>query len=155
MPGAKIGLADYLSRLPVREASRVSLYDHAFTVAELRLINNSFVFKSVTTTGVANAKSRLSNVSDNKSQIYKYGCTSPTDENGKSCDLSATNRNAAMCISESNNREDAKIVKSITECHFSESNIISIPSKQIYNLPKVSINLKKFLKNFVTIFRNY
>ena len=146
MPGAKIVLADCFSRHPVGEALRVSLYDHTFTVAELRSINNSFVFKSVTTTGVANAKSRLSNDSDIKSQICKYGCTSPPDENGKSCDLSATNHNAAMCISECNDREGAKVVKSITECQFSESNINSIPSKQIYNFPKVSIILKNLNK---------
>ena len=35
MPGAKIGLADYLSRHPVGEATRVILYDNTFTVANL------------------------------------------------------------------------------------------------------------------------
>ena len=41
MPGAKIGLADYLSRHPVGEATRVSLYDNTFTVAKLHSITNS------------------------------------------------------------------------------------------------------------------
>ena len=41
MPGAKIGLADYLSRHPVGQATRVSLYDNTFTVAKLQSITNS------------------------------------------------------------------------------------------------------------------
>ena len=45
MPGPEIGLADYLSRHPVGEASRVSLYDNTFTVAKLRSINNTLGYQ--------------------------------------------------------------------------------------------------------------
>ena len=53
-----------------------------------------------------------------------------------------------MCISECNDREGAKIVKSFTECHLSESEISSIPSYQNYNFPMASINLQKNKINF-------
>ena len=46
MPEAKIGLADYLSRHPVGEAMRVSLYDNTFTVAKLHSITNSLGYKA-------------------------------------------------------------------------------------------------------------
>ena len=40
----------------------------------------------------------------------------PPDEGRKSCDRSTTNKNAAMCIIECNDRKGAKIVRSITNC---------------------------------------
>ena len=43
-PGAKIGLADYLSRHPSREATPVSMYDNMFTVAKINLIRAALGF---------------------------------------------------------------------------------------------------------------
>ena len=86
-PGAKIGLADYLSRHLVGEALRVKVYDNTFTVAKIRSNNNSLGYEKLEkTTGVAKFKSRISNVSANKNEISKSGRKSPPDEGGKSCD---------------------------------------------------------------------
>ena len=43
-PGAKIGLADYLSRHPSREATPISMYDNVFTVAKINLIRTALEF---------------------------------------------------------------------------------------------------------------
>ena len=66
MPGAKVGLADYLSRHPVGEASWVSFYDNTFTVAKWRSFNNSICYQAQHTTGVVNSKYRIPIVSANK-----------------------------------------------------------------------------------------
>ena len=45
-PGAKIGLADYLSRHSSREATPISTYDNMFTVAEISLIRTALGFNT-------------------------------------------------------------------------------------------------------------
>ena len=45
-PGAKIGLADYLSRHPCKEATPISTYDNMFTVAKINLIRTALGFYS-------------------------------------------------------------------------------------------------------------
>ena len=57
MPGAKIGLADYLSRHPVGDATRISLYDNTFTVVKLQSITNSLGYIN-TTKGTIKASRR-------------------------------------------------------------------------------------------------
>ena len=41
LPGAKIGLVDYISRNPSQKAKKVSAYDEEFFVAKLKLISKS------------------------------------------------------------------------------------------------------------------
>ena len=41
LPGAKMGLVDYISRNPSQKAKKVSTYDEEFIVAKLKLISNS------------------------------------------------------------------------------------------------------------------
>ena len=43
-PGAKIGLADYLSRHPCNDATPISTYDNMFTVAKINLIRAALGF---------------------------------------------------------------------------------------------------------------
>ena len=45
-PGAKIGLADYLSRHPSKEATPISTYDNMFTVAKIIFIRTALEFNS-------------------------------------------------------------------------------------------------------------
>ena len=45
-PGAKIGLEDYLSRLPSREATPISTYDNMLTVAKINLIRTALGFNT-------------------------------------------------------------------------------------------------------------
>ena len=41
LPGAKMGLVDYISRNPSQKAKKISTYDEEFIVAKLKLISNS------------------------------------------------------------------------------------------------------------------
>ena len=41
LPGAKMGLVDYISRNPSQEAKKVFAYDEEFIVAKLKLISKS------------------------------------------------------------------------------------------------------------------
>ena len=45
-PGAKIGLADYLSRHPSKEATPISTYHNMFFVAKIKLIRTALGFNS-------------------------------------------------------------------------------------------------------------
>ena len=47
-PGAKIGLADYLSRHPCNEATPISTYKKMFTVAKINLIRAALGFNENT-----------------------------------------------------------------------------------------------------------
>ena len=156
MPGAKIGLADYLSRHPVGEATRVSLYDNTFTVAKLQSINNSLGYID-TNKGIIKA-SRKSVVSAKDIQVGNDRINFPSKEGVKTRDRRPTNQKPVKRIAECNDREGAKIVKSITECKLRESDINSTVNssppfnKTSYQSIKTntstmtSLNLKKLNK---------
>ena len=149
MPGAKIGLADYLSRHPVGEATRVSLYDNTFTVTKLQSITNSLGYIN-TNKGIIKA-SRKSVVSANDIQVGNDRVNSPSEEGVKTRDLRLTNQKPVKRIAECNDREGAKIYKSITECKLRESDINSIVNSSLPFVKRntsimTSINLKKLNK---------
>ena len=68
MPGAKVGMADYLSRHPAGEAERISRYDNTLKLAKVTPINKSFDYRSETSRLKANII-RNSIVSDYSLQI--------------------------------------------------------------------------------------
>ena len=145
MPGAKIGLADYLSRHPVGEATRVSLYDNTFTVAKLHSITNSLGYIN-TNKGIIKAP-KESIVSAKDIQVGNDRINSPSEEGVKTRDRRPTKKRIAKC----NDREGAKIVKSITECKLRESDINSTvnsnsPFTQTNTSTMTSLNLKKLNK---------
>ena len=151
MPGAKIGLADYLSRHPVGEATRVSLYDNTFTVAKLLSITNSLGYIN-TNKGIIKAP-KESIVSAKDIQVGNDRINSPSEEGVKTRDRRPTNQKPVKRIAKCNDREGAKIVKSITECKLRESDINSTvnsnsPFTQTNTSTMISINLKK-LNNFL------
>ena len=124
MLGATIGLADYLLRHPVGEATRVSLYDNTFTVAKLQSITNSLGY--IKTNKVIIKASRNSVVSANDIQVGNDRVNSPSEEGVKTRDIRLINQKPVKRIVECNDREGAKIVKSITDRKFRESDINSI-----------------------------
>ena len=144
MPGPK------LSRHPDDVASSVSVYDNLFTVIKVRSINNSLGYRNLDNTiGVVKTKSRKSNDSATKNAICKCGCESPPDEGGTSCVQESTNHMADICISECNDRDEVKVVKSISECKFSECQINFFPIRTLCNIPMASINLNKIKKSLL------
>ena len=93
----------------------MSLYDNTFTVAKLRLINNSLCYQVQKSTGVAISKSSKLVVSANENKIGPSNRKLPLDEGENSRDRLTTNQNAAMRIIECNDREGEKIVKLISK----------------------------------------
>ena len=151
MPGAKIGLADYLSRHPVGEATRVSLYVNTFTVAKLLSITNSLGYNEQKTTGGNINKPRKLVVSANERRFGTSNRNSPQAEGGKTRDRRLTDQNAVMRIIECNDRKGANIVKSITECQLREFAINSFTNSNIrFDNKNIStmtfFNLKKLNK---------
>ena len=78
-PGAKIGLADYLSRHSSNEAAPISMYDKMFTVAKNNSIRNDLGFFQDSTSRVYQLRKKTSkgwyvNVNNQRS-IYRFGIT--------------------------------------------------------------------------------
>ena len=113
MPGAKIGLADYLSRHHVGDATRVSLYDNTFTVVKLQSITNSLGYNNTTKGTIKTSKRSV--VSAKDIQIGNDKPNSPSEEGVKTRDIRLTIQKPVKHIIDCNDRKGAKIVKSITE----------------------------------------
>ena len=149
MPGAKIGLADYLSRHPVGEATRVSLYDNTFTVAKLQSITNSLGYINTNKKIIKAPKESI--VSAKDIQVGNDRINFPSEEGVKTRDRRPTNQKPVKRIAECNDREGAKIVKSITECKLRESDINSTvnsnsPFTKTNTSTMTTLNLKKLNK---------
>ena len=90
IPAAKNGIADNLSRHPVREAQRLSRYDKNFKVAKLLSINLPLVYTFV------ESNNRLISVSSNQVAVCKYKHQFPPDEGWYACGETIANQNACI-----------------------------------------------------------
>ena len=103
-PGAKIGLADYLSRHPSREATPISTYDNMFTVAKINLIRTTLGFSdSNTSRGYksSNYKSKGPHITAESQQSINRLEVSSRDEpveGGKTCERNSTNQNRTHVV---------------------------------------------------------
>ena len=105
-PGAKIGLADYLSRHPSEPPKPISQYDNLFTVAKIASIRKSLGFsKELKPLGKRNYQnteetgSKQSKRFSSNHKRERITCIQPaTVEGGKSCVKTATNRKRSICI---------------------------------------------------------
>ena len=90
-PGAKIGLEDYLSRHPSREATPISTYDNMFTVAKINLIRTAPGFN--TSKGHNKSKGPIC-TAESKQSINRLEVSSRNDsvEGGKPCKRKSTNQ---------------------------------------------------------------
>ena len=97
-PGAKIGLVDYLSRHPSREATPISTHDNMFTVAKINLIRTALGFNvSNTSRGYksSNYKSKGPHITAESQQSINRLEISSRDESvegGKTCKRNSTNQ---------------------------------------------------------------
>ena len=97
-PGAKIGLADYLSRHPSREATPINTYDNMFTVAKFNLIRTALGFNdSNTSRGYksSNCKSKGPHIkaeSKQSNNILKVLSRDEPVEGGTPCEGNSTNK---------------------------------------------------------------
>ena len=113
-PGAKIGLADYLSRHPSLDAKPVSTYDSMLTVAKISKTRSALGFeKDVVSKGrlesppVTNIK-RVCNISNRKQPV----------EGERSCGGNWTNQRAKNCISGRSIKFSGNLVGTIIEADF-------------------------------------
>ena len=127
-PGAKIGLADYLSRHPSLEPQPVSTYDSMFTVAKISRIISALGFQKepvsknrLESPPVTNNR-RVCNISNRKRPV----------EGERSCDGNWTNHKATNCISGRSIKFSNNSVGTNIEANFSHLN----PSKTL----KISSN---------------
>ena len=127
-PGAKIGLADYLSRHPSLELQPVSTYDSMFTVAKLSRIRSALGFEKehvsknrLESPPVTNNR-RVCNISNRKRPV----------EGERSCDGNWTNHKVTNYISGRSIKFSNNSVGTIIEANFSYLN----PSKTL----KISSN---------------
>ena len=98
-PGAKIGLADYLSRHPCNEATPISTYDNMFTVAKINLIRAALGFKKNNASRgykSFNYQSKGPHIkAESKQSINRLKVSSRNKpvEGGKPCERESTNQN--------------------------------------------------------------
>ena len=101
-PGAKIGLADYLSRHPSREATPISTYDNMFTVAKIKLICIALGFNTSKGYKSSNNKSKGPIcTTESKKSINRLEVSSRNEsvEGGKRCKQNSTNHAQAHGLS--------------------------------------------------------
>ena len=105
-PGAKIGLADYLSRHPSEPLKPISQYDNLFTVAKIASIRKSVGFTNdLKPLGERNYQdiketgSKQSRWFSSNQKRERITCLqTATVEGGKSCVKTTTNRKQSICI---------------------------------------------------------
>ena len=76
MPGAKVGMADYLSRHPAGEAERISRYDNTLKLAKVTPINKSFDYRSETSPPINKSFDYRSETSRLKANIIRNSIVS-------------------------------------------------------------------------------
>ena len=113
-PGAKIGLADYLSRHPSLDAQPVSTYDSMFTVAKIGRIRSALGFEKE-----AFSKNRLESppVTNNKCVCSISNRKQPV-EGERSCGENWTNHRATNYISGRSIKSSGNLVVTIIEADF-------------------------------------
>ena len=120
-PGAKIGIADYLSRHPSEPPKPISQYDNLFTVATIASIRKTLDFtndlKSLgkrnhqDTKGTGSKQS--TQFSSNQNRERKTCLQTATVEGGKSCVKTPTNRKRSICITLKSKKSKGNSVCSI------------------------------------------
>ena len=120
-PGAKIGLADYLSPHPSREATPISTYDNMFTVAKINLIRTALGFNdSNTSRGYrsSNYKSKGPHIKPESNQSIKrleiWSQDEPV-EGGKPCERNSTNQIRTRGLSQRLREIRSKLVGAIAQ----------------------------------------
>ena len=113
-PGAKIGLADYLSRHPSLDAKPVSNYDSMFTVAKISRIRSALGFEKE-----AFSKGRLESPSvTNNKGVCNISSRKQPVEGERSCGGNWTNHRAKNRISGRSIKFSGNLVGTIIEADF-------------------------------------
>ena len=141
-PGAKIGLADYLSRHPCLNPQPISTYDSMFTVAKISRIRSALGFRNKLESPSVTNNRRICNISNRKRPV----------EGERSCDGNWTNHRATNCIPGSSIEFSKNSVGTIIEANFGYSKSLnsSININNSSNLIKER-KLKKLLERHPSI----
>ena len=151
-PGAKIGLADYLSRHPIREATPINTYDNMFTVVKINLIRIALGF--ITTKGYKSSNNKSKGpicTAESKQPINRLEVSSRDEsvEGGKTCKRNSTNQIQARGLSrrlrEIRTGLVGAIIKSEESCSKSSNFKIQISNSKI-GMDRSMRKWQKFLK---------
>ena len=145
-PGAKIGLADYLSRHPSREATPISTYDNMFTVAKINLIRTALGFN--TSKGHNKSKGPIC-TSESKQSINRLEVSSRNDsvEGGKTCKRKSTNQ-VQSGLSRRLREIRSGLVGAITKSEQSCSKLLKSNSQVSPSNIKMDRSMRKWQKFF-------
>ena len=116
-PGAKIGLADYLSRHPCLNPQPISTYDSMFTVAKISRIRSTLGFRNKLESPSVTKNRRICNISNRKRPV----------EGERSCDGNWTNHKATNCIPGRSIEFSKNSVGTIIEVNFGYSKSLNSP----------------------------
>ena len=150
-PGAKIGLADYLSRHPSKEAMPISTYDNMFTVAKVILIRTALGFNSSSASRgyqSSNNSSKGPHIkAESKQSINRLNVFSRDKpvEGGKPCERESTNQNRTHGLNRRLSKIRSKLVEAITPSKKSCSNLShsNLSNSKIQNLnPEIEMDKK-------------
>ena len=112
--GAKIGLADYLSRHPSLDAKPVSTYDSMFTVAKISRIGSAL---GVEKEAFSKCRLEFPPVTNNR-RVCNISNRKPPVEGEQSCGGNWTNHRATNCFSGRSIKFSGNLVGNIIEADF-------------------------------------
>ena len=133
-PGAKIGLADCLSRHPSSDAKPVSTYDSMFTVAKVSVIGSALGF---TKEHFSKGKLESPKTTNNK-RVCIISNRKQSLEGERTCDGNWTNHRAMNCISGRSTTFNENLIGTFIEIDFGHSY-----SHINFNNSKPNLNMKK------------
>ena len=146
-PGAKIGLADYLSRHPSLDAQPVSTYDSMFTVAKISRIRSALGLETE-----ALSKGRLESppVTNNK-RVCNISNRKQPVEGEQSCCGNWTNHRATNCISGRSIKSSGNLVGTIIEADFGYLNSSNTNIQNSKNNSIMERKIRKLLERHLSI----
>ena len=150
-PGAKIGLADYLSRHPCNEATPISTYDNMFTVAKIKLIRAALGFnKNNASRGYKSSNYQFKGPhikAESKQSINRLNVSSRNEpvEVGKPCERESTNQNRTHGLNRRLCKIRGKLVGAIIQSKESCLNL-SNTSKNSESRIEMDKNMRKWQK---------
>ena len=152
-PGAKIGLADYLSRHPSKEATPISTYDNMFTVAKINLIRTALGFDNSSASSAYKTRNDQPNgpqiKAESKQSINRLNVLSRNKpaEGGRSCERKSTNQNRTHDLNRRLGNLRSNLVGAITQSKKSCLNL----SNSNFNNSKSQIEMDKNMKKWQKI----
>ena len=149
-PGAKIGLADYLSGQPTNEATLINTFDNMFTLAKINSIRNALGFVQDSASSEHQLRNNASKgphiYINNQRSINRFENSSRNKpvEGVKSCERKLTNQKRENGLNQRLRNTNENLVSAITQLERSCSKFSNL---EIHiKMDRSMMKLEKFLK---------